>query len=859
MQTQQQGSLSDPPSVAVTSVFTDYRAPSEGYDELYSPDGRMRPHWSRFATAIGKVGNAELARRWTHAKRLIHENGVTFGAYGDPLDKPRPWELDALPLLLSQDEWDVISDGLKQRAQVLELTLADLYGPRHLIREGVLPPEILFSHPGYYTSLHGLQPSLGKYLHNIAADLGRAPDGAWWVLADRTEAPSGSGYALENRVVSSRMLPEAFRSCNVRRLAGYFRALRETCHKMAPKHNDNPRIVLLSQGPESNNYFEDTYLSRYLGYTLVVGADLTVRDRGVFLKTLGGLFPVDVIIRRPNTADCDSLDLPSEAPSAIAGLVDAARAGKVAIINPLGCGLVESPIFMAYISDLCQKLLGEDLRLPSVATWWCGDPKSREYVLANLDRLVIKRAFRRRGKERKATQELKNLTNAQIVERIMSSPAAYVGQERVKRSSVPNWRDGRVSSAFVAMRTFMVASGDSYEVLPGGLARTSADLVSLEVSLVSGEGSKDVWVQAKEPPPQDTLMRGVLDTVKLRRRGDDLPSRVADDIFWLGRLVERSDQSARLVRAVTNRLTSESGGITRPEMPVLLRTMVDQGQIEPGFVVAGMRDLLPSIEEILPLSVYDASASGSLRSMLASTYSIASRVRDRLSADSWRILVRIDEQFRAPSSGVSDLADLLNMSNELIVDLAAFIGMMQESMTRTQAYYFMDLGLRIERASQTSKLLSNCLAFDQEIQGEVLEALLQICDSVMTYRYRYLSNLSYVPVLDLLLTDETNPRSVLYQLLRIKERVDQLSLKDSQLMTKEQRILMSALYTLQMLDVEEMASKHSKGERQDLTSVFDLLSQVLPQLSQTITDKYLVHTGPSRLMTSVDQVQVDRP
>jgi uncharacterized alpha-E superfamily protein len=287
--------------------------------------------------------------------------------------------------------------------------------------------------------------------------------------------------------------------------------------------------------------------------------------------------------------------------------------------------------------------------------------------------------------------------------------------------------------------------------------------------------------------------------------------------------------------------------------------MVDQGQIEPGFIVEGMRDQLPSIEEVLPLSIYDASASGSLRSMLAATYSIASRVRDRLSSDSWRILVRIDEQFRAPFSGTSDLADILNMSNELIVDLAAFIGMMQESMTRTQAYYFMDLGLRIERASQTSKLLSNCLSIDHEIPGEVLEALLQICDSVMTYRYRYLSNLSYVPVLDLLLTDETNPRSVLYQLLRIQERVDQLPRADSQLMTREQRILASALYTLQMLDVEAMAEKHALGECQDLTGVFEQLGITLPQLSQAITNKYLVHTGPARLMITVDQVRIEKP
>lgn len=858
MQTQQQGSLPEPPAVDVTSVFAGYSPPDGGYDEFFAAPNQMRPHWKRFAAAINRVGNDEMLRRWTQAKRLIHENGVTYGAYGDPLDKPRPWELDALPLLIQQSEWDNVAAGLRQRAQVLELTLADLYGPKKLIRDGVLPPEIIFAHPGFFTALHGVKPSLGRYLHNYAADLGRAPDGGWWLLADRTEAPSGAGYALENRVVQSRMLPEGFRACNVQRLAAYFRALRETCHKIATRHKDNPRIVLLSQGPSSENYFEDAYLSRYLGYTLVEGADLTVRDRCVWLKTLGGLYPIDVILRRPNTVDCDSLDLPSSSASAIPGLVDAAVAGNVAITNPLGCGLVESPIFMAHIGALCKTLLGEDLRLPSVATWWCGNPQSKDYVLANLDRLVIKRAFRQRGHERQVTEQLKRLPNAQLVEQIKAQPGDYVGQERVVRSTMPNWGGGNVSAAYLAMRAFMITSGDSYEVLHGGLARTSTELGSLEMSLVSGEGSKDIWIQAKEPPQHDSLLMGRHDPVKLRRSGDDLPSRVADDIYWLGRQVERADSAARLLRAVTMRLTSESSSHMRSELPMLLRTMADQGQIEPGFVVDGIREQLPAIEESLPISTFDATASGSLRSMLAATYSTASRVRDRLSADSWRILVRIDEQFRAPESGTWDLTDLLNMSNELIVDLVAFIGMMSESMTRTQAFHFMDLGLRIERATQTTSLLSNCFAMGQEITGEMLEALLQVCDSLMTYRYRYLSNLNYVPVLDLLFTDETNPRSVLYQLLRIKDHVDRLPRTEAQPTSGEQRMLLAALYAVRMLDIEAIGEKHSHGDRSELIEVFDQLAVHLPQLSQAITNKYMVHAGPARLLTSIDQVRISK-
>lgn len=854
MQTQQQSSTSiggSPPS-----VFANY-LPSEGFDELLLSPGNLRPHWGQFVGELNRLGGEEIARRWKQAERLIHENGIAYGAYGDPLGTPRPWDLDALPLVVHQDEWELVAAGLQQRARVFEMTLADLYGPRHLIRENILPPEIIFAHPGFQTTLHGLKPSGGRYLHSYAADLGRGPDGRWWLLGDRSESPSGAGYALENRVVTSRMFPEAFRACHVQRLAGYFKAIRELCHRIAPRNKDNPRIVLLSQGQASENYFEDAYLSRYLGYTLVEGADLAVRDRSVWLKTLGGLYPVDVIIRRPNTADCDSLEIATDSLSAIPGLVDVVRAGNVAITNPLGSGLMESPIFMAFIEPLCARWLGESPLLPSVATWWCGDPKACAYVLRNLEQLDVKRAFRRRGEERFVTAELRDLSPKLLAERIQANPSEFVAQERVVRSTVPIWNGESVSTTHLALRAFLFAGDDAFEVLPGGLARTSKEVGSLELSLAAGEGSKDTWIQGLRPPEDITLLPHGSEHVALRRSGDDLPSRVADDIYWLGRHVERADSAARLLRAVTDRLSSEEGGSMRPELPMLLRTMADQGQIEPGFVVEGIREQLPAIEKMLPKAVFDTSSPGSLGSMLSAMHSTGSRVRDRLSRDSWRILVRIDELFRLPQGQLCDMSDLMNMSSELIVDLAAFNGMISESMTKTQAYHFMDLGVRTERAWQTSKLLANCFAGAAPIAGEVLESVLRVCDSLMTYRYRYLTNLSVIPVLDLLVTDDTNPRSILYQLLRIKDHVERLRLTDASAnVSPEQRLLLTALYSIRMFDVEAIGEKRSVGECRELMELFRKLDTCLPQFSQAVTNKYMVHAGPARLLSAVSQPRV---
>jgi uncharacterized circularly permuted ATP-grasp superfamily protein/uncharacterized alpha-E superfamily protein len=848
--------------------FGAYTAPPTYYDEMLTVTGEVRPHWKQFARAISALGSEEFARRWQQAQHLVVENGIAYGAYGDPHDAARPWNLDPLPLLIPASEWQKISAGLLQRAKLLNAILADLYGPQKLLKRGQIPAEFVYRHPGFRRPYHGQHPLDNCFLHLYAADLGRSPDGAWWVLGDRTDAPSGTGYALENRIVTSRMLPDEFQDCRVERLAPYFIALRETMRRLAPEHRDNPRIALLSQGPASANFFEDAYLARYLGYTLVEGEDLTARNDRVMLKTLAGLLPVDVVLRRPNSDDCDPLELSGSSTQGVAGMLQASRAGNVAIANALGSGLVESPVIMTFLPLLCKELLSEELKLPGVATWWCADRQSVAYVLENLDRLIIRPAFRRRGHELQQSRRLINLDRAELAEVIRANPTAFVAQEQVARSSMPVWhgRSGtRTNSvgataasrpvlqpSHIALRAFAVASDEGYTVMTGGLARVSKSVDPLFVSLLAGEGSKDVWVLSDAPVSSVTLLEQTSKPLELRRSGAELPSRVADHVFWLGRNFERADAAARLLRTVGLRITSETYSTRPVELPILLRVLAEQGQIEPGYVVEGIRDQLPKISRALPSSVFDENQPLSLRSIISSMLRTASVVRDRISVDAWRIIHRIDEEFRPPAGRQTNLSDLLAMIDSLIIDLSSFSGLAMESMTRTHTWRFLDLGRRMERAMQTINLLKIAFSDPAQLQAPLLEAVLEIADSQMTYRSRYLSNMQLGAVLDLLLTDETNPRSVAFQLVNIAQHVDALPRDRTQpFYGKDQRIAMAALHSVRMLDVQALAEIHTLGASDQLQHVCQRLESRLPELSDAITHRYLIHAGPAHQLAEI--------
>ncbi|MGE5945205.1 MAG: circularly permuted type 2 ATP-grasp protein, partial [Betaproteobacteria bacterium] len=453
-----------------------YPQSARRYDEMLTTDGEVRPHWRQFFQHLDQVSPEEMHQRLDFVDRRIQENGVTYNVYADPNGADRPWALDPLPLIIAPDEWAEVSAAVAQRARLFNAMLADLYGEQRLLADGLLPPALVYGQHGYLWPCRGVHPPGGVWLHHYAVDLARSPDGRWWVIADRTQAPSGAGYALENRLIVSRVFPEMFRELRVQHLADFFHDQQDGLAALAPVDpGEQPHIVLLTPGPYNETYFEHAYLARYLGYPLVEGQDLTVRGDSVFLKTLGGLKRVHVILRRQDDDYCDPLELRGDSALGVPGLVNAARAGRVVIANALGSGLLTSGALMGFLPGICERLLGEELAMPSVATWWCGEKPALEYVREHFDDLVIKPAYPTQRMDPVFGHELKGEERAEMLRRIEARPHAYVAQEMANLSQGPAWsraHDRRLLARPVGLRAYGAVNAEGgYSVMPGGLAR----------------------------------------------------------------------------------------------------------------------------------------------------------------------------------------------------------------------------------------------------------------------------------------------------------------------------------------------------------------------------------------------------
>ncbi|WP_437192324.1 circularly permuted type 2 ATP-grasp protein [Planctomicrobium sp. SH527] len=827
--------------------LTPYTPKTGVFDEAFDESGKLRPIWETLSKDLKSLGPAELQHRLDQAQRQIARDGFTFNPYDQDGGASRPWTLDAIPLLMHEQEWQNIEAGLAQRAELFDLILKDLYGPQQLLKEKHLPPEVLFGHPAYYPAYHNLHQGEHGFLHLYAADLARSEDGLWWVVADRSRAPFGLGYVLENRIVTSRMLPTAFRQCHVQRLASFFIALKDSLRERASRFTDNPRVVIWSKGPQSKAYFEDAYLARYLGYQLVEGGDLAVRENRVALKTLGGLLPIEVIFRRLEDDDCDPVELNAGSISGVAGLMEVLRAENVAIANPLGSRLVESPLFMAFLPSICEELLGEPLKMPSVATWWCGEEEECKYVLEHLDELIIRKAFRKVDEPPLRPAEMSKADRETLRNQIRSRPSDYVGQETVNRSTTPVWSPNGTAPWPLALRSFLVRSGGKYTGLPGGLARVAKESNLLEQYTTTGERSQDVWVLSDKSIEEVSLLSPPGQMMTLRRSGAELPSRVADNLFWLGRSIEQAEGSARLLRTLLVSVTSEDSYMV--EQQALLRALVEQGQIDPDYVIPELTESLPRIETMLPQAIFDTNHSKSLRSSIIEAMRLISIVRDRMSIDAWRIVQRIDELSRRKIGNASDVIEFLD---RVILDLVAFSGLAAESMTRTQGWRFLDLGRRVERAHQTAMLLKSTLTTIHDEEQPVLEAVLEVADSIMTYRNRYLATLQAGPVIDLLLNDETNPRSIAYQMVAIAKHVENLPRDEKQAtLDLEQRIALSLLNRVRLAEVHELVKLDRPKQRLSLDKLLTEICDDLPRLADTMSSRFLIHAGLPRHFGSI--------
>lgn len=819
---------------------TEYAPTTSSYDEMCSVNGALRPHWEYLIRSLYTLGPQKLSSREQEAKRLLRENGVTYNVYNDPQGMARLWELDIVPLLVTSQEWSVIERGLIQRAELFNLILADLYGPRNLIAKGLLPPEVVYTHPGFLLPCVNVRQAGNCHLPFYAVDLTRAPDGSMWVIGNRAQAPSGAGYALENRIVLSRVLPSLYRDSHVHRVALFFRTLRATLHALAPQQRDNPRVVLLTPGPGNETYFEHSYLADYLGFMLAQGGDLTVRDGKVWLSTVDGLQPVDVILRRVDDTFCDPLELRPDSLLGTPGLLQAARLGNVSIVNPLGSGIVENPALMAFLPVLSRQLLGEELRLPSVATWWCGGEKERTYVLANLDRLVIKPIFPHPSMPTLFGAALSAVERQTLVERIRAQPYLFVGQEQVALSTTPVWTKNGLAPRPMVMRSFLVARDESYVVMPGGLTRVSPSLDTWVVSNQRGGISKDTWVLASEPERAVSLLSAPKRSVDVIRSGGEIPARVADNLFWLGRYAERAEGTARLLRTVLVRLVEVGEVRTDVGMPMLLQAVTHLTTTYPGFVGEGAEARLAALETELLDVLRNEGRPGGLQFTLNALTLAARSVRDRLSDDGWRVLNGLPHTL----THVTQLDAALSGVDQVILGLAAFTGISTERMSRGSGWRFLDTGRRMERALFECGLLrALCVSVDSALPV-LWEALLTVTDNLVTYRRRYHSQFETAPVLDLLLFDESTPRSIAYQFVRLQEHVTALPKKIfPPHRSTEERLILESLTTLRLMDIDRLLLvPEGKEEREELGQLLSRLSFLLHALSEALTNTYFRQT-----------------
>src|SRR5712664_1924163 len=547
------------------------------YDEMLAAEQTPRAHWQRMFEQLAATSPEAMRERVQWVQRQVRENGVTYNVYADPEGADRPWELDMVPLIIPAEEWAGVAAAVAQRATLLNRVLVDLYGEQRLVKEGLLPPALIYGHSGFLRPCRGIKVPGDVMLHVYAADLARAPDGRWWVVDDRTQAPSGAGYALENRLVVSRLYADLFRDLKVQRLAGFFATLRDSLAHWAPADGAAPFTVLVTPGPHNETYFEHTYLARYLGLPLVEGSDLTVREGKVWLKTLSGLQRVHVILRRLDDDYCDPLELRSDSALGIPGLVDAVRRGNVLVANALGSNLLESGTLFGFLPRICERLFGEPLKMPSVATWWCGEPAALNEVIANVDRLVIKGAFPQQRVEPMFGEDLDERGKKRVVSMLRSRPNDYVAQELVHLSQAPVWDRAhpRLVARSIGLRVFACASPNGYVVMPGGLTRVASAADTRVISMQRGGSSKDTWVLASGPVSTFSLLRRSVGPEELVRSGTNLSSRGVENLFWFGRYCERSESTARLLRVALGRfgdnLPGDDDERARPVMLGLLR------------------------------------------------------------------------------------------------------------------------------------------------------------------------------------------------------------------------------------------------------------------------------------------------
>ena len=781
-------------------------------DEYLTEDGTPREVWTRFFEAFAELTPADIERRFGSADRHLREAGVTYRAPGETADRVSP--LSHLPLLIDEAEWQQLTAGIVQRAQLLELVLADLYGEGRLVAEGAVPAAAVAGSSEYLRAMCGVKPPGGRYLNLYAADVGRGPDGRWWVLGDRTQAPSGAGYALENRLVLSRAFASLYKSMNVERVAPFFEAFRDSLRSGADR--DEPRIGLLTPGQFSETYFEHATLARYLGFLLVEGDDLAVSGDRIHIRTVAGLKRLDVLLRRVDSNSLDPLELDASSQLGVPGLIDVIRKNGVVVANMPGTGVLEARALLGFLPSLSRRFFGEDLKMPHIATWWCGQKSAREEVLSRLDRVAIEGAYGRSvpgfpGTGPILPGELSLSERERLRGAISDRGIDYVGQELVRLSTTPVWDQGRITPRPFVLRVFAAATPNGWTIMPGGFCRIADQPDARAVSMGDGARAADVWVISDKAVAPTTLLPAG-DTVRIRRVAGVVPSRAADNLFWLGRYLERAEATLRLIRALTIQRDPGKGSATvlhsveRIQRLLVIWGAASQASRTPPAKIAA--EALQSEEKF-----------GSALSLVRTAQRTATSLRERLSPDAWQVITEMTERLAQEAEdddGVVSAAELT------LQELASFAGLAQENMNRAAGWRFLEMGRRAERAINTLRFARQ-FAYD-EAGNEDLDTLLTLVDCQITYRSRYLVGPLLAPVRDLVVLDPYNPRSVAFQVFALNDHIASLpTLKEGGLIEQPRRLAVGLQATLTTTEAAALDTKTLFALEQDLLNLADAI------------------------------------
>ena len=783
----------DAPSLA---VLKQYRPPAGAADELLDVNGNVRPVWRAFLDHISALDADNLAARFERGDQYLRDAGVLFRQHSGDAPSERAWPLSHVPVIIHEDEWQRLSEGLIQRAELLEAVVADLYGEHRLVRDGLLPASLVAANPKWLRPMVGIQPVSGHHLHFIAFEVGRGPNGEWWVLSDRAQAPAGAGIALENRLATSRVFPELFAQANVHRLAGFFRAFREALQA----YNTVPdgRIGILTSRMLNEDYLEHAYIARYLGFMLLEGEDLTVENGTAMVRTVAGLTPVSVIWRRLADTLADPLDLDSSSMLGTPGLLGAVRDGKLHLANNLGSGVVEARALMAFLPRICQVWFDESLKLPNVATWWCGDSAARAHVQANAERMLFSPALSSRLPFDPEDDIAfgAHMTDS-LPARLEADGAALVGQEIARLSTSPAWIDGQLAPRPMSLRLYLCRTEKGWQVMPGGYARIARAEDVAATSMKRGGSVADVWVVSDNAVPADTMAAPVTGRYPRPRVGT-LPSRAAENLYWLGRYAERAENMVRVLRAQHTRL-AETGDQKGP--------------------------LHSSIADYLATMPLDAAKPmpGELLDTLNSAVLSASRVHDRFSIDGWTALRDIADTAADLAPSLTPGDDTARAMTRLLYKIAALSGLVHENMFRFTDWQFLTVGRAIERTAAIADMLAHFA--DPAAPEGALEVALELGDCTMTYHRRYSLGCQRDTVVDLMVFDTMNPRAILFQLEQLRGHVAKLpGAEEFGLMSPLARALLKVHSELAVQTPETVDTETLTGLMDSLGEVSDLLS-----------------------------------